>query len=266
MKIIDVGLKFKSMSWGNNPTFLVYHHAEASNCTVQDVHQWHLNNGWSGIGYNYFVRKDGNIYKGRPDNAIGSHCLHHNTNSLGICAEGDYTKEIMPEVQKQALIDLGIYLKNKYNITAIYGHRELYATACPGQNYPLQEIKDAIMKGKINNTFTKLTSFITLDGGGYANYNNTNMAGINLIIKDFSNNIERIFAWVDSDKGASWSFAIVVPNGNYTQLKKGTSKVITQRNGGYTFSKGSTYKVTVKGYDKNGKVIATNTITIKIPQ
>ncbi|QAT40816.1 N-acetylmuramoyl-L-alanine amidase [Clostridium sp. JN-9] len=147
MNIIQTNLSFGSMSYGNLPNALVYHHAEASKCSVYDVHQWHKENGWAGIGYHYFVRKDGSIYKGRPNNAIGSHCLHHNTNTLGICAEGNYMIEHMPEVQKQALVELGQYLKSIYPIRAVYGHRELMATECPGTNYPLQEIKQAVMKG-----------------------------------------------------------------------------------------------------------------------
>lgn len=106
--------------------------------------------------------------------------------------------------------------------------------------------------------------FISLDGGGYASYNG-GAPGINLIIRDYSKDIVRVFAWVDSDKGASWAFDITPINSNYTVLKKNTNKVITQRNGGYTFSKGSNYKITAKGYDNKGEIIAQNTINIKIP-
>lgn len=150
MNIIQTNLSFRPLTYGNVPNALVYHHAEASNCSVYDVHQWHLNHQpdpWAGIGYHYFVRKDGSIYKGRPNNAIGSHCLHHNTNTLGICAEGDYMTETMPQIQKQALIELGQYLKSIYSISAVYGHKELFATECPGTYYPLQEIKQGVMNG-----------------------------------------------------------------------------------------------------------------------
>lgn len=108
-------------------------------------------------------------------------------------------------------------------------------------------------------------SFIVLDGGGYASYNG-GAPGINLIIRDFSPDISRVFAWIDSDKGASWSFALQVPNSNYTMLKKGTNKVITKRNGGSTFSKGSIYKIVAKGYDKDSKIVTTSKIVIKVPQ
>ena len=146
MNIIDVGLKFKSLSYGNKPNKLVLHHAEASKCTVQDIHSWHLNNGWSGIGYHYFIRKDGSIYKGRPDGAIGAHCQGSNTGSLGICFEGNYMKETIPTAQYNAGIDLIKYLRGKYGNLTIYGHKELLATECPGANFPLADFKQLRIK------------------------------------------------------------------------------------------------------------------------
>ena len=142
MNIIDVGLKFKSLSYGNKPNKLVLHHAEASKCTVQDIHSWHLNNGWSGIGYHYFIRKDGSIYRGRPDGAIGAHCQGSNTGSLGICFEGNYMKETIPTAQYNAGIDLIKYLRGKYGNLTIYGHKELLATECPGSKFPLADFKN----------------------------------------------------------------------------------------------------------------------------
>ena len=144
MNIIDVGLKFISskLSYGNVPNKLVLHHAEASNCTVQDVHSWHLANGWAGIGYHYFIRKDGSVYKGRPDGAIGSHCQGSNTGSLGICFEGNYMKETIPTAQYNAGIDLIKYLRGKYGNLTIYGHKELLATECPGSKFPLADFKN----------------------------------------------------------------------------------------------------------------------------
>ena len=146
MNIIDVGLKFKSLSYGNKPNKLVLHHAEASKCSVQDIHSWHLNNGWSGIGYHYFIRKDGSVYRGRPDGAIGAHCQGSNTNTLGICFEGNYMKETMPTVQYNAGIDLIKYLISKYGNLPVYGHKELLATECPGSKFPLEDFKQLRIK------------------------------------------------------------------------------------------------------------------------
>lgn len=107
-------------------------------------------------------------------------------------------------------------------------------------------------------------SFISIDGGGYASHKG-GAPGINLIIKDYSPDITRAFAWVDNDKGASWAFDLTPPNQNYTKLFKNTSKVITKRNGGYSFSENSMYKLKVKGYNKFGQVVAENQIVLKVP-
>lgn len=147
MNIINSNLQFKSLSYGNNPDTIVLHHAEASVCSIYDIHKWHLNNGWAGCGYNYYVRKDGSIYTGRPENAIGAHCPGMNSHSIGICAEGEYMNETMPQTQKQAIIELCQYIKNKYGIQRIVGHGEVYSTNCPGTNYPLSEIRNAVMYG-----------------------------------------------------------------------------------------------------------------------
>ena len=142
MKIIETNFKWNgSLSYTNKPKKIVLHHAEASVCTVQQIHSWHLGNGWTGIGYHFFVRKDGTIYRGRPENAIGAHVSGANTNTLGICAEGSYMTEIMPTAQLNAIKWLIQYLDNKYGQLPIYGHREVGSSNCPGTNYPLAELK-----------------------------------------------------------------------------------------------------------------------------
>lgn len=142
MNIIEKNLKFKSnLSYGNKPNMVVLHHAEASKCTIEDIHSWHLERGWSGCGYHFFIKKDGSVYRGRAENVVGSHCLTVNSSSIGICAEGDYMKETMPEAQKKAIVELSKSLCAKYNFTIIRGHKELYSTDCPGTKYPLEEIK-----------------------------------------------------------------------------------------------------------------------------
>lgn len=143
MNIINSNLTFKSLDNSNRKENIILHHAEASRCSVHDVHRWHLNNGWSGIGYHYFVTKAGVVYTGRPVNAVGAHAVGYNSNSIGICAEGAFNKETMPQVQKQAIIDLCRYLVKAYGIKKVLGHKEANATDCPGSNYPLLEIKAA---------------------------------------------------------------------------------------------------------------------------
>ncbi|MBO0573715.1 N-acetylmuramoyl-L-alanine amidase [Clostridium botulinum] len=150
MYIINSNLKFRGLTYGNNPKMIILHHAEASSCKVEDIHSWHLNNGWSGCGYHYFIKKDGSIYKGRPDKAIGAHCLSYNGLSIGVCMEGRFNVEEMGAVQYNSLKDLIRYVQTKYNINQIYGHRELNETDCPGKNFPLHRIKKECLGGNIS--------------------------------------------------------------------------------------------------------------------
>lgn len=142
MNIIQSNLSFDTskFAYNNVPKEIIIHHAEASTCSVEQIHQWHRENGWAGIGYHYFIRKDGSIYKGRPDNVVGSHCLGCNQNTLGICFEGSYNTETMPSVQLNAGKELLHYLKSKYGITVVSRHRDHMSTDCPGNKFPFTEL------------------------------------------------------------------------------------------------------------------------------
>lgn len=144
MKIIDSKLKFRGQLVRRTSTScIVLHHAEARRATVQDIHSWHLANGWCGIGYHYYVRKDGTIYQGRPEWTLGSHCKGSNYNSIGICVEGDYEKydTSMPDKQYNAILWLIEDIESRHGKLQIKAHSELYPTACPGKYYPLERVK-----------------------------------------------------------------------------------------------------------------------------
>ena len=145
MNIIEKTYKWaSSLSKRKSTNRIVLHHAEASNCTADQIHSWHLSNGWSGIGYHFFVRKDGTIYRGRPENMIGSHAKGANSDSIGICAEGNYMKETMTYAQKKSISELVTHLKNKYGITKVQRHKDVCSTDCPGVNYPFSEIINGV--------------------------------------------------------------------------------------------------------------------------
>jgi len=147
VKIYDVGLKFKRALQKRATTeFIILHHAAASEASVTTIHNWHLQRGWTGIGYNFYVRKDGSIYRGRPEDTIGAHTEGYNSRSIGICAEGNFEVETMPDVQKRAIIELLRELGKRYPNAQIKRHKDFAATACPGKNYPLNEIIQAVNK------------------------------------------------------------------------------------------------------------------------
>lgn len=160
MGIIDTGLKFNS-NYSPIKTIegIVLHHSGIKVLqSVETIHNYHKNKGWAGIGYHFYVRKDGSVYRGRPENMAGAHCPGVNSISLGICAEGDFEQEIMNDVQKKAIVELIKDIKSRYNIKWIKGHREIIATDCPGANYPLQEIIDLADNNEVNNNNATQTS------------------------------------------------------------------------------------------------------------
>ena len=105
-------------------------------------------------------------------------------------------------------------------------------------------------------------SFIKLDGGGKLI---DNKPSINLIIRDFSDDIEYIFGWVDSDGEASWAFSIDPLNENYKKLEKNCSNAISKRNGGNVFTPGANYKIRVQGLNKDKKLVTESNIVLKAP-
>jgi N-acetylmuramoyl-L-alanine amidase len=128
--MIDVNLKFGNLTKRKSTDTIFIHHA-VYNGTVQGIHQMHLNKGWSGIGYHYYVRKDGSIYIGRPDDVIGAHAYGFNNTSIGICFEGNFETDIMSEAQIKAGQKIVSLMKEKYNVKVVKGHKEVNATACP---------------------------------------------------------------------------------------------------------------------------------------
>lgn len=165
--------------------YIVLHHAEAVTCTAQDVHSWHRANGWTGIGYHFFVRKDGTIYRGRPINVVGAHVQGMNSCSVGICAEGDYhTKEkTMPQAQKKSIIELCQYLKKNYYPNAkIVGHREIGDSNCPGRYYPLDEIKNMKYKEELSmEQYNELKSLIEKQAAEINDLRNVNQQLVNVV-------------------------------------------------------------------------------------
>ena len=119
---------------------IILHHAAAVTCSADQIHAWHLANGWSGIGYHFFVRKDGTVYRGRPEDTVGAHAGGSNSDSIGVCFEGSFDKEEMPAVQRRAGTELVAYLKQKYGIRKVQKHSDVNATGCPGTHFPFDAI------------------------------------------------------------------------------------------------------------------------------
>jgi hypothetical protein len=140
MDIINSNFKFsKALTKRKSTKYIILHH-RAGNGDVMSIHNQHLGQGGSGIGYNFYVRKDGKVYSGRPIDTVGAHTLDYNSVSIGICFEGNFETEKMNVVQIKAGRELISYLKGKYPKAEVKKHRDFNTTACPGKKFPFDEV------------------------------------------------------------------------------------------------------------------------------
>ena len=142
----------KKYKWNGNlnyrsaTKYIVLHH-RAGEGDVDSIHAQHVSQGWTGIGYHYYKRKNGEVYTGRPEKAIGAHCTGYNNTSIGICFEGNYDNTaIMPKEQFDAGRELIQSLRATYPTAKVVGHKDLQATACPGVYFPMASITQEPIK------------------------------------------------------------------------------------------------------------------------
>lgn len=121
---------------------IILHHA-AGNGTAESIHKYHVSLGWKGIAYHYYVRKDGTVYRGRPEDTVGGHTSGYNSRSIGICAEGNFETDVMSDAQRDAIRALVLDIRTRYPDTQTIKHKDVAATACPGKNYSFDYIAAA---------------------------------------------------------------------------------------------------------------------------
>lgn len=148
----------KKIKWNDNTGFtylnpqkikyLIIHHtcSPINTTTAEDVHRWHLERGWLGIGYHYCIEGDGTIVVGRPEDAMGAHCSGgFNEFSLGVALCGDFTKENPTQKQLDSLVWLLNDILNRFPNIEIHGHKYFVNTKCPG-NLNLNKILERLNK------------------------------------------------------------------------------------------------------------------------
>jgi outer membrane protein OmpA-like peptidoglycan-associated protein len=117
----------------------VFLHCSASDNPAHDsaavIDSWHKANGWSGIGYHYFIRKDGTIEKGRDLEKTPAAQSEHNPGTIAICAHGLEISKFT-DVQLSAVKALCTEINNAYGRTLKFrGHREVASKSCPVFDY-----------------------------------------------------------------------------------------------------------------------------------
>lgn len=112
---------------------------------VEEIRGWHVtDNGWSDIGYNYVLRRNGALEMGRDldgDGDVmeetGAHTRGFNTRSIGVCLIGGIDEDGNPEFnytlnQLMGLSNLVHIIKREHPTIRTLGHRDLDSSKpCP---------------------------------------------------------------------------------------------------------------------------------------
>lgn len=137
----DYGLHFTNLTPRDDTSRIVIHHTgnpTDDDLSAEQLHRSHQNLGWAGVGYHFIVRKDGSIELGRPVECVGAHAEGFNYCSIGIHICGNFDLAEPTEAQINALPMLIADICDAYGLIAsadiVVGHRDLMATACPGNN------------------------------------------------------------------------------------------------------------------------------------
>lgn len=136
--------KLKDKPKDNNPEFLIIHHgggsdadplADTSHHTAKMMEEWHLAKGWEGLGYQFVIHKNGDVWRGRPEHYHGSHTTTHNKKSIGICLAGNFDATLPTKAQEDSLRSILIGLMSTYNIKKdkIVPHRTFANKTCYGK-------------------------------------------------------------------------------------------------------------------------------------
>ena len=149
MKIIQKNFHFleqaEPLEKVNN---IIVHHTSRTEMTAEECHEYHQKErGWSGIGYNYFIEKDGSIIEGRGQR-VGAHAYGHNRTSIGICMTGNFDVEVPTNQQWTSFLRLSSYMLKLYNLqpSQVLGHRELIGVqkSCPGMQIDMDEVRSQL--------------------------------------------------------------------------------------------------------------------------
>ncbi|MDA2812729.1 peptidoglycan recognition family protein [Nocardiopsis sp. RSe5-2] len=136
------------------PTYIVVHHTATGNSTdyslaaayalSRSIQNYHMDsNGWADTGQQLTISRGGHIMEGRNSSlsainngrhVVGAHVANYNSRAVGIENQGTYTSATPTTALYNALVETCAWLCSAYGrpTSAIIGHRDLNATACPG--------------------------------------------------------------------------------------------------------------------------------------
>ncbi len=117
----------------------VFIHCSATDNPAHDdinvIKSWHLNRGFSDVGYHYFIHKNGGLSAGRSLEIDPAAQRGHNTGTIAICVHG-LAEDKFTELQYNTLKYLVYSIQMEYvPPLRVRGHCEVSPKACPVFDY-----------------------------------------------------------------------------------------------------------------------------------
>ncbi|MET9853856.1 peptidoglycan recognition protein [Streptomyces sp. NPDC006450] len=166
----DESLREKTFVYTNTVKAAFVHHTASGNnyackdapAVLRSLYRYHVvSSGWRDIGYNFAVDKCGTVYEGRAGGVakavLGAHTMGFNTDSMGVAVIGTFASTAPPKAAVDAVARLtawklglfgadprakttlrsgggNLFAKgSNVRLNVISGHRDGFATECPGR-------------------------------------------------------------------------------------------------------------------------------------
>jgi hypothetical protein len=146
-----------------SPQFIIVHHTggsdanplqDSSNFTFKQCEEQHKIsfNFRSSLGYycgyQYYIEKNGALYKAREDDEEGAHTINYNKSSIGVCLAGNFDLTMPTSAQIATLKDLLYKKVAQWSIPRdnIVPHRKFANKTCFGRKLPDTWARDLILE------------------------------------------------------------------------------------------------------------------------
>ncbi len=139
--------------------YIIIHHTASDSGNLEYYRKLHVEKrGWPDIAYHFLINNGSyNSGVGQVETSTlwterqinySTKVSYINYFGIAIALVGNFEDHPPPRLQKEALILLVTRLARDYDIPPerIIGHREIWATACPGKHLRLDEIRAAVAR------------------------------------------------------------------------------------------------------------------------
>ncbi len=117
---------------------IVHHTASDPSVTVQNIAQYHVNQGLPGASAHFYVAANGIAYQAQPLTVTGAHAGQLSRDSIGVSLIGNFMQVMPTQQQLDATASVLAQIANKLELSenSIVGLKEIAATHSPGATWP----------------------------------------------------------------------------------------------------------------------------------